>query len=229
MRRPGSVGVLLGFVLWNAIASVTLAHTLYLFAAADGEKIAGRVYLRGGTGVPDAVVKVYVAGKESVGEFRTDDEGRFSFSAPYRCDYVLRAITEDGHQAEASIHADELSPSLPEWSAKVTDTSSTDVAAQKTVAEGQEQGAPLQQPSESQTGHAQQEKGSVSEESVAMNDSVARELATLRTQVVQLREELRELQTATGFRDILGGLGYVFGLTGVGFYFLGRRKRQGDG
>jgi nickel transport protein len=42
-----------------------------------------------------------------------------------------------------------------------------------------------------------------------------------------IRQELSDLREQLWLRDVLGGLGYIVGITGVAFYFLGvRRKRS---
>ena len=52
----------------------------------------------------------------------------------------------------------------------------------------------------------------------AENYSIYRELC-------QLRDELDEFKRQTHWRDVIGTIGYIFGLAGVAFYFLGVRKR----
>jgi len=221
MRHSRSAVLLVTIVLWNVIATVASAHTLYLFAAADGERITGRVYLRGGEGIPDVLVKVYLAGKEPLQEVRTDAEGRFSLSVPYRCDYLLRAVMEDGHQAEASIHADELSPSLPEWNGDKPPASVS--SAEQRSPTGPEKGSP-ESPRPSTTDETEVSRGP---SAPSTDQAISRELATLRAQIVQLREELQQWRTSAGLRDILGGIGYILGLTGVSFYLLGKKRLDG--
>ena len=41
-----------------------------------------------------------------------------------------------------------------------------------------------------------------------------------------LERELRSLKEEVRFHDILGGIGYIAGIAGVTFYFLGVRKRE---
>lgn len=221
MRSSRITVILVGFVTVNLATATAFAHSLYLFAAADGEKINGRVYLRGGTGVPDVIVKAYAEAKEAVGQVTTDSEGRFSFSAPYRCDYLLRAVMEDGHQAEAVIHASELPATLPPFPGQQTPTAVARPTESQT--EGQTPWStvsPADHPAKvSQSTSAAQSTGT-------NDESVRQEVASLRSQVIQLREDLKQLQTATGLRDILGGMGYILGLTGITFYFLAKRGRN---
>ena len=43
-------------------------------------------------------------------------------------------------------------------------------------------------------------------------------------QIALLREQLEEQEHKRRLRDVLGGIGYIFGVAGVAFYFLGRRR-----
>ena len=40
-----------------------------------------------------------------------------------------------------------------------------------------------------------------------------------------LRRELQEWRNQERLRDILGGIGYLLGMCGIAFYFLGTRRR----
>lgn len=43
------------------------------------------------------------------------------------------------------------------------------------------------------------------------------------TQIIELRREIHELKTSIRFHDILGGIGYIFGLVGLALYLKKRR------
>jgi nickel transport protein len=61
-------------------------------------------------------------------------------------------------------------------------------------------------------------------DAVRANDNID----ALTQQVVRLREDLNEYEQRLRFRDVLGGIGYIVGVSGVAFYFLGaRRNRHG--
>jgi len=40
------------------------------------------------------------------------------------------------------------------------------------------------------------------------------------------KEKLREMQSEIRFRDILGGIGYIVGATGIATYFLSKRQKK---
>ena len=62
-------------------------------------------------------------------------------------------------------------------------------------------------------------------------ESLDTRVEALTRQIVQLRKQLDDYEQKTRWRDVLGGIGYILGLMGVAFYFLGVRrkeKRSGD-
>lgn len=56
------------------------------------------------------------------------------------------------------------------------------------------------------------------------DSSVRGELESLRKQVILLRKDLSAFQQEIRFRDLLGGIGFILGLTGVASYFLAARR-----
>ena len=52
------------------------------------------------------------------------------------------------------------------------------------------------------------------------------DIEALAVQVKKLREQIEGYEERVRFRDIVGGIGYIFGAAGVVFYFLGCRRRR---
>lgn len=52
--------------------------------------------------------------------------------------------------------------------------------------------------------------------------AVAQKLRPLQREIAELRDEVR-------LHDILGGIGYIVGIAGIAFYFLGVRRRERGG
>jgi nickel transport protein len=48
-------------------------------------------------------------------------------------------------------------------------------------------------------------------------------------QVVPLRRQLDRFENTLRVRDVLGGIGYIFGIMGLLFFFLGRRSKGPGG
>lgn len=59
----------------------------------------------------------------------------------------------------------------------------------------------------------------------ALSDQSRAELATMiRNELRPLRQELTAFKNKSNFQSVLGGIGYIFGLFGLGFYLAARRK-----
>ena len=53
----------------------------------------------------------------------------------------------------------------------------------------------------------------------------SRSLEALQAQLDQVREQLDRMENTTRLRDILGGIGYILGLSGIAFYLLALRPK----
>ncbi|MDY0169298.1 MAG: hypothetical protein RBS80_22330 [Thermoguttaceae bacterium] len=179
------------------------AHSLHLFAEGDGALIRGKAYFHGGSPAKDIQVTAFDPEGRKLGQTRTDAQGAFTLPAPFRCDYRLLAATEDGHGAEFRVRAEELSASLPAPGAHVdpAEHAEPDEAVPTDP-------APAALPSPSP----------------ATGTTVV-ELAAIRNQLSALRQQLAEYEHRTRLRDLVGGIGYIFGLAGVAFYVAARRAR----
>lgn len=172
------------------------AHKLNVFAAAKGNVISGHVYESGGERVSDALVSITGPHGVDLGKVRTDKNGEFSFTARYRCDHTFIVSTTDGHGARFTVKAGELPATLPMPPAGKHGHSH---ARSKPHDHGDEP-----------HGH-----GSTSD----VQEAVSRAIRPL-------REQIDELQHKIFWHDVLGGIGYILGLMGITFYFLGARKLQ---
>lgn len=91
-------------------ASPALAHKLKLFAAAEGGDIVGSAYFAGGGKAVEVDGSVIAADGAVIARFRTDGQGAFRVAVPLGQPLKLRVEAGDGHVAEASLGADEVSP-----------------------------------------------------------------------------------------------------------------------
>lgn len=180
------------------------AHKLKLFATAEGNTIAGRVYFSRGQSARNVKVQVFGPQGRKLGETSTNDTGRFIFQAQFLCDHTFTAQTGDGHAASYTVKAEELPESLNppgDVSAAAGGSESTEVAPLADVRAADEvKAARLQQ---------------------MVERAVAR-------QVRPLREELDAHWEKVRLRDILGGIGYILGLAGIASYFLSRARSRKD-
>ena len=179
---------------------VVYAHKLKLFATAEGQTISGYAYLSGGQRPKDLTVEIFTSSSEKLGEMKLDENGEFAFTAQYKCDHLVTIDTGDGHGASFVVKAHELPEILPVFSTSTSgDLCETSPEASSINDGGQ----------------------SVS--LVKTEELIAK---TLSKQVRPLREQIERLEEKIRLRDIMGGIGYIFGITGVVFYFLGVRKAE---
>lgn len=62
-----------------------------------------------------------------------------------------------------------------------------------------------------------------------LSDQARAELATMiRNELRPLRQELTAFKNKSDFQSVLGGIGYIFGLFGLGFYIAARRRMGGS-
>lgn len=203
MSAPGgslrAAALVLALVLTGG--GTAAAHRLNVFAFADGANIRGEVYFTGGG--PARSVRVVVLGPagESLGDTLSGADGTFVVEARERVDHRIVADTGDGHQAQYVVRAGELPLSLPERTTQSAVGDRPPITARAT-------------PPGPETPPAELE---------AMVDrAVGRRLGTLSERLVALEQTIR-------WRDVLGGLGYIFGITGVACYMAARRRSGAGG
>lgn len=195
---------MVGLMLYSSPA---YAHKIKLFATGDGSVISGYVYFPGGGRAKKVTVQVLGPDGRILGSVTTDKNGDFTFEAKFQCDHKLVVSTLDGHSASYMVKAGELAGSLPAYHY------SSDSAY-----EPQEPGAPGAR----ETASAPSPASATSKELEAMIEAAVNE------KIRPLREQLEALSEKRRLQDVLGGIGYILGLSGVAFYCagLGRKKRR---
>jgi len=94
------------------------AHKLNVFAAVEGDVIAGQVYFTGGGAARDVPVAVLAPDGRSLGATRTDERGNFTFTPAERCDHTF-VVEAAGHAARYVVPAAELPAAAPATSQPV--------------------------------------------------------------------------------------------------------------
>jgi nickel transport protein len=178
-----------------------LAHKLYVFAQVQGTTIQGRAYFPGDVPAQDSYVIARDPSGKELARTTTDANGHFSFAVRQRVDHNLSAETVDGHEGHFTVHVGELPDSLPGDSPNAT----ADPQA------GFPEARHPNKPTENATQDAQ---SSTVHEQIT---EVMRQVGALRQQILESDERLR-------FRDILGGIGFILGVTGVAYYMKARKK-----
>lgn len=190
------------------------AHSIKLFATADNETITGYGYFPGGGKYRRGKLTIYGPENVVLGQLMTDDSGAFSFTAQYRCDHIFTIETGDGHFAHYTVKAAELPDSLPPLQINKSTEPSKPTGG----------GSELQPPSPNDartTPLLESHKDPKNITNAHLEEIIGTAVAR---QVRPLREQLERYEQKVRLHDIFGGIGYIFGITGVAFYVAGRKK-----
>ncbi|QUN07226.1 hypothetical protein KDN34_07320 [Shewanella yunxiaonensis] len=176
------------------------AHLLKVFAWAEGHEIVGNAYFAGGIAAGGAHIKVFDQQHQLVAEVSPDHKGDFRVKVPGAADYSIVADTEDGHVAH--------------WEIKAAEVAAPAVAS-ATVAEPKvADNAVTNSPAVSAT--AAIDKAQLEQ---LVQTAVAQEIGPLRMELQQYADRLR-------LSDLLGGIGFIFGLTGSSLWWRSRKLQQ---
>lgn len=179
------------------------AHKLRVFAFADGPRIDGSAYFTGGSGAVGARIRVEDGEGNVLAELEPAGDGSFSYTAEGVFDHVVVADTGDGHRARWRIEAAELAPGFPHTAetGRVVDVASAGFTESSSVVSDKASAEP----------------------DFALQTAVERAVSR---QIHPLREELIRTRDALRLADILGGIGYLFGIAGLALWWHARRTRR---
>ena len=178
-----------------ALTPVVHAHKVYLFAWTEGDTIYTESYFSGNKKVNDGLITVYdFSGKELL-KGKTNEMGEFSFKIPQKTDLRIVLESSMGHGAEYIFKLNEFSDVI--------------------------------ESSEDNTGKNTGSRASIPNGEV-IDVARIREMIedSLDSRLKPISRKLAELQKdkGPGFTEIIGGVGYIFGIMGIALYFRGRKK-----
>jgi len=181
-------------------APLAHAHALNLFATVTDGVVNGKTYYADG---PAAGIQVTVFGPndEALGTAESGDDGSFTWTPTTRGNLHFVAETPEGHRAEFTVSAEELPETLPK----------AEGVAEISQSDGSDRSVGLSQPHSAAEPHAGIEQ--------IVEDAVSR-------QIRPLREQIDAFEHRTRFRDIVGGLGYIVGVSGLFAFWKSRTKRN---
>ena len=185
-------------------SSTVFAHKVMVFAWVDGDTIHTRSKFSGGKKAINSDILVYNTDNKLLLQGKTDQQGEFSFPIPARTDLRIVLNASMGHKAEWVILSDEIItvPASAPAESKLADDEAVDGNFVHNASD-------LQQVSTSLT----------KEE---IRDIIEKELDRKLAPVIKMLED--SYTKGPEIKDIIGGLGYIFGLAGVAFYFANRKK-----
>ncbi|QIK37641.1 carboxypeptidase regulatory-like domain-containing protein [Caldichromatium japonicum] len=187
------------------ISAPALAHRIKVFAQIEGDWIKGRVYFVGGALASGARIELRDAEGRLLAELAPDAEGRFGYRIETAGTYQVIATTADGHRAEQSLNA----APLRTFSSPLAEGDSGQTSTAPPTSEMSGLPLPSPAPSIRLTG--------LDPGLIALIDQ------TLARQTQPLAEQLNALDERIRLQDLLGGIGYILGLTGLALWWRCRR------
>ena len=178
-----------------ALVTLAAAHKVYIYAWAEGDTVYTESYFGSKKKVRGGAIQVYDIAGKKLLDGRTNSQGEFVFNAPKRTD--LRIVVEAGmgHRSEYILKAEEFSGVLGKGAEPARNEDNTAESVSPVVAD------------------AEQIRAIVEQALDARLKPIIRELAKAN------REK------GPGLTEVIGGIGYIFGLMGVVMYLKSRKKR----
>ena len=196
--------------------SAVRAHKVNIFAYAEGDKIFTESYFNDGSPCKGSLVQVFAPDGRELLQGRTDEKGIFNFGIPQRTDLRIVMTASMGHKAEYRMPVSEL-PDMPDQkmaeqiqstipqafsekgkAEKIADQNVGDVSSQPVVSANLEQ------------------IRSVVEG--AVDEAIERKMKPL------IHAMAKAQSNRVSLTDIIGGIGYIFGIMGLILYFKKKEK-----
>ena len=176
------------------LATPAMAHSLRVFAKAEGAQVSGYGFFVGG-GRPQGVDWVARMADQTLASGQTDAEGRFAFAAPPQvsADIVVTLNTGEGHMASATLPPTRFATALPP-----------------------DAPAPTTAPPAATSADTAPVPASTAPSPDQVESAVARQIAPLLERIEQMDARLR-------LTDIVSGVCFILGLAGVALWARGRR------
>lgn len=208
------------FICLSGLLIVTgpaLAHRVTVFAWVEGDTVYGESKFSGGRQVKGGEVIVTDAEGNLLLTVQTDEQGEFSFPVPRRTALHIELKAGTGHRGEWTIPAEDIEAVAAETPPQAEEP----VAAADASATGPPPVRAAAPPDHSNAGTA---AAAPAPDAAAIQAAVEAALdRKLKPVIRMLAENRQEGPTVT---EIFGGIGYIFGLMGVGAYFAARRKKD---
>lgn len=183
-----------------ALSTPAFAHKVIASVYTEGEVISGDIGFSNGDMAQHALVEIFDPQGNKLGEVKTDEDGLFTFRPTRAVTHIFRANLGGGHVAEVRMEADEL-PAIAGASPAAQTQAATPAV---------------------QSGNAMSQE--VAPAALAMAAQEKLIATVVQKQIVPLRREIAAYQEKTNLQNVLGGIGYILGLFGLGFYLAARRR-----
>lgn len=229
MREFGKILAGLMLVLACAFAAPASAHKVIVSAYADGADIEGEIGFSNGDMAVQTEVDILDDDGNILATTKTDDDGIFRYTPTKKMPLTFRANLGAGHVATYHMGVDELPEGIggDEKSAAAA-AAVNEVVAQMDAAKAVNTDGSAGKASSVAAGldPAMLQKliaAEVGQQLEAFKPEIATEM---RNEIKPLRKVVAEYMEKNDLQAILGGIGYICGLFGIGFYVAAVRDRR---
>ena len=201
----GFVFFMIIFLLTFFLAGTAFAHKVMIFAYVDGDTVYTKSKFSGGKKAKNSQVIVYNQQGNKLLEGKTDNNGEFSFKVPQKTTLKIVLNAGMGHRGQWTIPVEEIERQPKEIADSNQDSTGKKISEAKAAPKAQNVTA---------TGLTLPEVQEVVEK------VLEKKLRPIMKMLAESNEKEPEIS------DILGGIGYIFGLMGVASYFHFRKKNK---
>lgn len=205
--------VAVAFTMFGSGSPAAWAHKVNVYAYPDGDRVVVEGYFGGKSKVVESPVEVLDTKGQKILEGKTDGNGSFSFALAdlphFEGDLKIVLIAGQGHRAEFTLAAAEL-PGTKGRSSTASKPPAPSGYQSGSVVSGNET---LQKPDAPLTRKVLEE---------ALDGKMQPIMAMLSNQQKILMEQERK---GPGFVEVVGGIGWIFGICGVAAYFMSRKNK----
>ena len=198
------VGVLFLILISNPV----YAHKVNMFAYVEGNKVFMEGYFADGNKPVNCEVVVTNPAKKVLVKGLTDQEGRFSFDVPEITDLRIALNAGMGHRAEFVVSRSELTGVSPAAGQQTTPIVS--------------KSAEVEPPAFPE----QVEDGTAAASGIVSEAVIRKAVADANLPLLRAIDELKE---RANFGNIVGGIGFIFGIVGIFFYAKARKMLSESG
>jgi len=182
-------------ILLLCFSTPAFAHKVYLYAWVEGNTVYTESYFSGGVKVNNGLIQVFDPAGKKLLEGHTNAKGEFSFRIPEKTGLRIVINASMGHRGEYILKADELGGSSASETGKEQVTAVTKTEPPSSV------------------------QVNADEIRKIVDESLDSRLRPIARSIAKLQEE-----KGPGFTEIIGGIGYIFGIMGLLLYFRGRKR-----
>ncbi|MCE8439883.1 cobalt ABC transporter permease [Rhodovulum sulfidophilum] len=209
-----------------------LAHKVIAAVYADGALIEGEVGFSNGDMAADATVAVSDPEGNPLGETATDADGMFTFRPSVAVAHVFHADLGAGHVAEVTMNAEDVAAILDSPAARAAAEAAADTGGITGTGQAEaasDGGNPSTFPLDAASGTAAVGASAVPLAAApGLSDADKAAVAKIvRDEMRPLRREIAAYREKNDLQSILGGIGYIVGIFGLGFYVAARRRMKG--